>query len=62
MTGQKGSIVMKRFTAPYTSVSAKKGYECTEERVHMSEDFFWHHLYFAEKPSTLYCQNVTDET
>lgn len=53
---------MKRFTAPYTSVSAKKGYECTEERVHMSEDFFWHHLYFAEKPSTIYCQNVTDET
>lgn len=51
---------IKRFTTPYTSVS-KKGNQYTEERVHMSEDLFWHHLKFADKPSTRYREVVEDE-
>lgn len=48
----KGSSV--RYKAPSFSVSVRKGVEYTEERVHMSEDLFWYHLKFAERPGQSY--------
>ncbi len=43
-----------RYNAPYESVSLTKGVEYTEARVHMSEDFFWYHFKFAERPGRSY--------
>jgi hypothetical protein len=49
----KTKVISVRYSTPYTSVS-QKGFEYTENRVHMSEDLFWYHLKFAEKPSQSY--------
>lgn len=47
-----------RYDAPYTAISAKKGVEYTEKRIHMSEDFFWYHEKFADRPGQSYsCRN-----
>ena len=50
-----------RYTAPYISFSTTTGIQYTEERLHMSEDFFWYHVHFAEKPSKQYECRVESE-
>lgn len=40
----------KRMSTPYSSYSLESGkFEYTEARVHVSEDFFWYHIYFSNR-------------
>jgi hypothetical protein len=58
---EKGELeIYQRFKSPYTSYSERKGIEYSEERLHMSEDFFWNHIKHSRKPSDSYDIRETD--